>query len=79
MPIRLDFPISTPIPSPIGIMDISTPSEKKPIPKTSSKAPNKNRSMVSGVSGATVMLIISTIAVIGSTAPRDSSTFPRRS
>lgn len=48
---------------------------KKPMPNTSIKAPNKNRTRVPGVKGAMVMLKIITIAVIGSTDVTDSYIF----
>ena len=78
-PTRLALLICTPMPSPIGIMDMSTPRVNSPIPKTSSSAPNRNSTMVPGVSGATVMLMISTMAVMGSTDDRDSCIFSNKS
>ena len=63
---------STPMPSPMGIMDISTPKVKKPMPTIRSTAPNKNSVSVPGVSGAMEILKTSTINVIGSTEVTDS-------
>ena len=76
---RLALLICTPMPSPIGVMDISTPRENNPIPNTSSNAPNKNKTIVPGVSGAMVTLMASTMAVMGSTEERDSLIFSNSS
>ena len=68
-----DFVKCAPIPSPIGIIDISAPREKKPIPIMSRKAPVKNSMMVPIGIGAIVILSNNTIAVIGRTD--DSASF----
>ena len=63
------------MPSPIGIIDISTPKVKKPIPRISSTAPKINKIRAPGVKGAIVILRIKTITVIGRTEETDSRTF----
>ena len=70
----LDLESCAPIPSPKGVMDISAPSWKKPMPKISMSAPTKNIITIL-TSKSTNKLTISTIAVIGSTAESDSDTF----
>ena len=69
--------IFTPMASPMGIMDMSTPRVNRPIPTTSSTAPKRKSTMVPGVRGATVMLITITMAVMGSTEARDSLIFSK--
>ena len=71
--------ICTPMPSPMGIMDMSTPRVNSPIPTTNSTAPKRNSTMVPGVKGATVILMISTMAVMGSTEAKDSLIFSKSS
>lgn len=68
--IRLIFPDFTsriPVSSPIGIIAISLPSEKNPIPIVSITAPNRNSMIISNGIGAIVILSTMTIAVIGRT------------
>ena len=60
--------IQVPTFSPIGVMDISTPSVKNIIPTIRSTAPSRNASRIPGSSGAIVKHSASTIARIGSTA-----------
>ena len=67
------------MPSPMGIMDMSTPRVNSPIPTTNSTAPKRNSTMVPGVRGATVILMISTMAVMGSTEAKDSLIFSKSS
>ena len=64
-----------PIPSPIGIMDISAPSEKNPIPTTSRTAPSTNSRMVPMGMGVIVILNKNTMQVIGSTEDNASLIF----
>ena len=71
-PILRDLLISMPMPSPMGIMDRSTPSVNSPMPSTSSSAPNRNMTIVPGSSGATVTHSSRTTAVMGSTDDSDS-------
>ena len=73
--IRRALDIWTPIPSPRGVMDISAPSWKKPIPITSRIAPTKNITMIPRSTGTRRMLNSSTIPVMGSTAETDSNIF----
>ena len=75
MPTRRARLICTPMPSPMGIMDMSTPRENSPIPTTSRMAPKRKSTMLPGVRGATVTLMASTMAVMGSTEARDSRIF----
>lgn len=63
------------MPSPIGIMDISAPIVKKPMPIISITAPNKNSTNAPEDNGKSVMLRIKTIAVNGSTEASDSIIF----
>ena len=56
-----------PMPSPIGVMETSVPSEKKAMPTMSSTAPARNRTSVPTGMGVIVMLSSRTISVIGST------------
>ena len=56
-----------PVASPIGIIAISAPSEKNPIPMISREAPAINITMVPMDIGTISVLRISTIAVIGNT------------
>ena len=72
---RRMLPTCVPMASPSGIMEISAPSEKKPMPTTSSTAPAKNSSSVPSGIGATVMLSTSTIPVIGNTEDNASRIF----
>ena len=70
---------SPPTLSPMGIMAISAPREKSPIPTTRRMAPSRNIIRVpTGISGARVKLSSSTRAVIGSTEERDSRVFAFR-
>ena len=71
--------ISTPMPSPMGIMDMSTPRVNSPMPRISRMAPNTNMIMAPSVSGAMVTLMTSTMAVMGSTDARDSRIFSNKS
>ena len=75
MPTRFVFVISTPMPSPMGSIAMSTPKEKKPMPTISRKAPAKNKSSVPTGMGVIVKLINKTMPVIGSTEVRDSINF----
>ena len=65
------------MPSPMGVMDISTPRVNRPIPPTSRMAPNRNRTRVPGARGAMVMDNKKTMAVMGKTAAMDSRVFSR--
>ncbi len=67
--------IWTPMPSPRGVMDISAPSWKNPIPITSRIAPTRNITMIPRSTGTSRMLSSRTIPVMGSTADTDSSIF----
>ena len=64
-----------PTPSPSGVMDISAPSWKNPMPTISSTAPVRNSASVPISIGTSVTLSTSTIRVMGSTLERDSLTF----
>lgn len=65
-----------PTPSPMGIMAMSAPREKKPMPTISRMAPSRNIiSVPTGISGARVKLSASTMAVMGMTEERDSRVF----
>ena len=75
MKIRRFFEIWTPMPSPKGVMAISAPSWKKPMPITSMTAPQKNITIVPNSMGIKSMLIPKTIPVIGKTAESDSRIF----
>lgn len=55
-----------PMPSPMGIMDISAPNEKNPIPTTSRTAPSKNTMQVIGNTEDNASLIFSFNFVIHS-------------
>ena len=70
-----DLVISAPMPSPMGIMAISVPREKKPIPTIRRQAPVRNIIMVPAGRGVMVTLSRITINVIGSTDVRDSIIF----
>ena len=70
---------SAPIPSPMGIIDISTPNVKNPIPIINNKAPKRNKVKIPGVKGAKVMLSSNTMVVMGNTDETDSTTFSRKS
>ena len=70
-----DLVISAPIPSPMGIMAMSVPSEKNPIPTMSKHAPVRNIIIVPAGSGVTVMLNRITIRVMGSTEVSASTIF----
>jgi len=63
------------MPSPSGIIAISTPSWKNPIPIINMSAPTRNMATVPISIGTRKMLRIKTIAVIGRTADRDSNVF----
>ena len=75
MPMRLRLASSTPTPSPMGSMDMSTPRVNRPMPATRSTAPNRNKISAPGVRGAMEMLSSSTMAVMGMTDDRDSFVF----
>jgi hypothetical protein len=64
-----------PTPSPMGIMDISAPRVKKPIPIIRSAAPARNIRIVPAGMGTRITLAISTIAVMGSTDEKASIIF----
>ena len=65
-----------PTPSPMGIMAMSAPREKKPMPTINRMAPSRNIiSVPTGISGARVKLSASTMAVMGMTEERDSRVF----
>ena len=64
-----------PIPWPSGVMEISAPSWKKPMPTMGSTAPVKNRASVPTSMGTSVTLSISTMTVKGSTLVRASRVF----
>ena len=66
---------SLPMPFPMGVMEISAPSWKNPIPTMSISAPTKNMTTVPNSSGTSSTLIPMTISVIGTTAARDSFSF----
>ena len=68
-------PSLRPIWSPMGIMAMSAPSEKKPIPTISMPAPSKNSTIVPLGMGASVKLSASTITVMGSTEESASDIF----
>lgn len=63
------------MPSPIGIMDISTPRVKSDMPKMRSSAPNRKRTTGPGSSGTKVTDRISTMAVMGNTEVSASDSF----
>ena len=67
--------ICTPMPSPRGVIAISAPSWKKPIPMTSITAPTRNMTIAPSSTGTSSMLNSSTIPVMGRTAERDSRIF----
>ena len=71
----LVFVRSVPILLPIGVIDISAPSEKKPMPVTTITAPIRKLSSRSEEMGATVMHRNATMSIIGSTELTDSLTF----
>ena len=76
LPIRTTSP---PTPSPMGIMAMSAPREKSPIPTTRRMAPSRNIIRVpAGISGARVKLSTSTMAVMGITEESDSRVFAFR-
>ena len=64
--------------SPMGVMAVSAPRVKRPMPTISSAAPIKKASSVAVGRGATVKLSTSTIAVMGTTEARASRIFSRR-
>ena len=67
--------ICTPTPSPIGVIAISAPNWKKPIPTISINAPVRNITTLPSSIGIKKILIIKTIPVIGRTAESDSLIF----
>ena len=69
------FEICTPTPSPIGVIAISAPSWKNPIPTISMTAPVRNITMLPSSIGTKKILSIRTIPVIGRTAESDSLIF----
>ena len=70
-----DFAIDEPMPSPMGIIDMSTPKVNSAMPRMSSSAPNMNSTTGPGSSGTNVIDRISTITVIGSTEENASENF----
>ena len=74
-PTRRFFAIWPPMPSPIGIIAISTPSEKKPMPTMSRPAPKRKSISVPIGMGAVVKERIRTMSVTGSTEERASLIF----
>ena len=74
-PTFLDLASWPPMASPMGIMAISAPREKKPIPTISITAPMRNIIMVPTGSGASVKLNSNTMAVIGNTEDKASRIF----
>ena len=64
-----------PMASPMGIIAISAPREKRPIPTISSTAPARKRSSVPMGIGIRVALRTRTMAVMGKTEERDSRIF----
>ena len=61
-----------PTSSPMGIMAMSAPREKKPMPRMSRAAPARNRHRVERSTGTTTAHSASTMRLTGSTAARDS-------
>jgi hypothetical protein len=59
----------------MGIMDISAPRVKKPIPMTRRAAPARNSRIVPAGMGTRTTLATSTIAVMGSTEEKASIIF----
>lgn len=74
----LVFVIQVPTRSPIGVMDISTPKEKRIIPTIKNTAPTRNAIKIPGDIGAMLKHKISTIPMTGSTAFPVSVTFSLR-
>ena len=72
---RLVFVMCAPTCSPIGVIAMSAPSVKMPMPTIRQMAPTMNITNTSVGIGATVKHRIATIAVIGMTDFRDSFTF----
>ena len=64
-----------PTPSPMGIIDMSTPRVNSPMPPTRRMAPKRNSTSVPGSRGAAVMDSKKTMAVMGSTEAIDSRVF----
>ena len=64
--------------SPMGVMAVSAPRVKNPMPTMSSTAPAKKARRMSTGSGARVRQRTSTMAVMGSTEDRASRTFSPR-
>ena len=73
-----DRVIWTPTRSPMGVMAISAPRVKRPMPAISRTAPIKKASSVSVGTGEMVKHSASTMAVMGSTEARASRTFSPR-
>ena len=73
-----DRVIWAPTRSPMGVMAISAPSVKSPMPRINSTAPIKKASSVSAGTGEIVKLSTTTMAVIGSTEAKASRTFSPR-
>ena len=67
-----------PMPSPIGVIDTSVPSENNAMPTMSSAAPVKNSTIVPTGIGVIVTLSSSTMIVIGRTDDTDSLIFSFR-
>lgn len=71
----LDLVMTEPVRSPIGVMDISTPTLKNSIPTINRTAPHKNVIKMLGGIGVMVKHNINTIASIGITAFNVSDNF----
>ena len=71
----LDFVMMEPTRSPIGVMDISTPTLKKSIPMINKTAPTRKVIRILGGMGAMEKHNNNTIAKIGKTAFRVSVSF----
>ena len=75
MPSLFDLASRAPTFSPMGIMAISAPRVKKPMPMMSRNAPIRNSIIGARGIGVIVLHNSSTMAVMGSTAERDSLIF----
>lgn len=74
----LVFVMQVPTRSPIRVMDISTPMEKRTIPTINNTAPTKNAIRIPGVIGAMLKHKSNTIPMTGSTAFPVSAAFSLR-
>jgi hypothetical protein len=74
----LDFVILDPTYSPIGVIAVSAPKVKRPIPTIRSKAPMINERSIAFDTGKKVTSKRRTISVTGRTDERDSEIFSRR-